>query len=59
VARRGGLSRHLQARGVSKVILTAPGKGALKNIVHGVNHADISADRIITAASARPTRSRC
>jgi glyceraldehyde 3-phosphate dehydrogenase len=47
-----GLSRHLQARGVSKVILTAPGKGALKNIVHGVNHADISADdRIITAAS--------
>ena len=47
-----GLSRHLQARGVSKVILTAPGKGALKNIVYGVNHADISADdRIITAAS--------
>jgi len=47
-----GLSRHLQARGVSKVILTAPGKGALKNIVYGVNHGDISeADRIITAAS--------
>jgi glyceraldehyde 3-phosphate dehydrogenase len=47
-----GLSRHLQAKGVSKVILTAPGKGALKNIVYGVNHGDISeADRIITAAS--------
>ncbi len=47
-----GLSRHLQAKGVSKVILTAPGKGALKNIVHGVNHDDISADdRIISAAS--------
>jgi len=47
-----GLSRHLQARGVSKVILTAPGKGALKNIVYGVNHDDISDDdRIITAAS--------
>jgi glyceraldehyde 3-phosphate dehydrogenase len=47
-----GLSRHLQAKGVSKVILTAPGKGALKNIVHGVNHDIITADdRIITAAS--------
>jgi len=47
-----GLSRHLQARGASKVILTAPGKGALKNIVYGVNHAEITADdTIVTAAS--------
>jgi len=47
-----GLSRHLQARGASRVILTAPGKGALKNIVYGVNHANISRDdSIITAAS--------
>lgn len=47
-----GLSRHLQAKGVSKVILTAPGKGKLKNIVFGVNHDDIAAeDKIITAAS--------
>jgi glyceraldehyde 3-phosphate dehydrogenase len=37
---------------VSRVLLTAPGKGALKNIVHGINHGDILAsDRIITAAS--------
>src|SRR4051794_7834889 len=33
-----GLSQHLQCRGVSRVVLTAPGKGGLKNIVHGVNH---------------------
>jgi len=31
------LSRHLQSKGVSKVLLTAPGKG-VPNIVHGVNH---------------------
>ena len=47
-----GLGQHLKATGVSKVLLTAPGKGGLKNIVHGVNHADIAeADRIVTAAS--------
>src|SRR5699024_10438423 len=28
---REGLSQHLQAKGVSKVVLTAPGKGDLKN----------------------------
>ena len=31
------LSRHLSAKGVSKVLLTAPGKG-IPNIVYGVNH---------------------
>ena len=31
------LSRHLIAKGVSKVLLTAPGQG-IPNIVHGVNH---------------------
>src|SRR5690606_34164511 len=34
---REGLSQHLQCKGVERVILTAPGKGDLKNIVHGVN----------------------
>lgn len=33
------LSRHMKAKGVSKVLLTAPGKG-VPNIVHGVNHLD-------------------
>ncbi len=47
-----GLSQHLRSIGVAKVLLTAPGKGTLKNIVHGINHGTIGADdRIITAAS--------
>ncbi|MCC9204465.1 glyceraldehyde-3-phosphate dehydrogenase [Arthrobacter sp. zg-Y769] len=47
-----GLSQHLAAKGVSRVLLTAPGKGSLKNIVHGINHGSITdEDRIVTAAS--------
>jgi glyceraldehyde 3-phosphate dehydrogenase len=47
-----GLSEHLKAKGASKVLLTAPGKGNIKNIVHGVNHSDISPeDTILSAAS--------
>ncbi|PKM21516.1 MAG: glyceraldehyde-3-phosphate dehydrogenase [Gammaproteobacteria bacterium HGW-Gammaproteobacteria-14] len=47
-----GLSQHLQCPGIGRVILTAPGKGAMKNIVHGVNNDTISAeDAIISAAS--------
>ncbi|MFC4699651.1 glyceraldehyde-3-phosphate dehydrogenase [Glaciecola siphonariae] len=49
---RDGLSEHLKAKGVAKVLLTAPGKGDIKNIVHGVNHGDIdSTDTILSAAS--------
>lgn len=39
------LSRHLQAKGASKVLLTAPGKG-VPNIVHGVNHLENNPDEI-------------
>ncbi len=47
-----GLKQHLQCPGISRVILTAPGKGDLKNIVHGVNNDIITdADAIISAAS--------
>ncbi len=35
---RAGLSRHLQSPGIAKVILTAPGKGDIPNIVSGVNN---------------------
>src|SRR4029079_8577398 len=36
----------------SRVLLTAPGKGDLKNIVHGINHGVITdSDKIVTAAS--------
>lgn len=46
------LSRHLQAKGASKVLLTAPGKG-VPNIVHGVNHKEYNPDEvdIFSAAS--------
>lgn len=46
------LGKHLQSKGVSKALLTAPGKGTLKNIVAGVNCSDIDPeDRLISAAS--------
>ncbi|AEI09336.1 glyceraldehyde 3-phosphate dehydrogenase [Corynebacterium resistens DSM 45100] len=49
---RDGLSQHLQSKGVSKVLLTAPGKGDIKNIVYGINHGDIAEDdNILSAAS--------
>ncbi|WGK64918.1 glyceraldehyde-3-phosphate dehydrogenase [Croceiramulus getboli] len=46
------LSRHLIAKGVDKVLLTAPGKG-IPNIVHGVNHEEHHPDKvqIFSAAS--------
>lgn len=47
-----GLSEHLKCPGAAKVLLTAPGKGSIKNIVSGVNGRDIeSTDTIIAAAS--------
>lgn len=47
-----GLGQHLSSPGIEKVLLTAPGKGALKNIVFGINNGAVTAeDRIITAAS--------
>ncbi len=47
-----GLGQHLKCPGVARVILTAPGKGEIKNIVHGINHQLITADdKILSAAS--------
>ena len=47
-----GLSQHLQCKGVARVLLTAPGKNKLKNIVHGINHGTIDdTDQIVSAAS--------
>jgi len=47
------LSRHLKAKGISKVLLTAPAKGDVPNVVHGVNHetVDIKNTQIFSAAS--------
>lgn len=47
-----GLSQHAQCNGITQVLLTAPGKGDLKNIVYGVNdHMITKDDVILTAAS--------
>ena len=46
------LSQHLNCNGVKKVLLTAPGKGGIKNIVHGINNSVMdSNDAILGAAS--------
>jgi len=47
-----GLGRHMQAKGIAKVLLTAPGKG-VPNIVYGVNQFDYNPDKvsIFSAAS--------
>ncbi len=49
---KSSLSRHLKAKGASRVLLTAPGK-EVPNVVHGVNHKayDPDATKIYSAAS--------
>jgi glyceraldehyde 3-phosphate dehydrogenase len=48
---REGLSQHLRP-GIDKVVLTAPGKGDVPNIVHGVNHDTVKPDeQILSCAS--------
>jgi glyceraldehyde 3-phosphate dehydrogenase len=50
---RENLSRHLKAKGAGKVLLTAPGKGDIPNIVYGVNQHMVSVDdeNVFSAAS--------
>lgn len=50
---RANLERHLKAKGVSKVLLTAPGKGDIPNVVYGVNQNSLNLDqeKIFSAAS--------
>lgn len=49
---RDGLSGHLQ-KGAGQVLLTAPAKGGVPNIVYGVNHepVDLDQETIYSAAS--------
>jgi len=53
--KREDLSRHLKAKGVKKVMLTAPAKGDVPNIVFGVNHddgtVDFNTETVYSAAS--------
>jgi glyceraldehyde 3-phosphate dehydrogenase len=49
---REGLGRHLKATGIAKVVLTAPGKGDIPNVVAGVNDELIrTEERLLSAAS--------
>ncbi len=52
---RANLSRHLKAPGVGMVLLTAPGKGDIPNIVYGVNQETCllgnDGEKIFSAAS--------
>ncbi|KFZ38431.1 glyceraldehyde-3-phosphate dehydrogenase [Shewanella mangrovi] len=50
-----GLGQHLQCPGAAKVLLTAPAKGAIKNIVYGVNDSDITEEDIIVSAASCTT----
>ncbi len=46
------LGQHLKSKGIGKVLLTAPGKGSIKNIVYGINNQEVSPDdNILSAAS--------
>ncbi|MFK8044436.1 MAG: glyceraldehyde-3-phosphate dehydrogenase [Crocinitomicaceae bacterium] len=49
---REALGRHTKAKGVDKVLLTAPGK-EIPNVVYGINHSDLDleGENIFSAAS--------
>ena len=47
-----GMSEHLKSKGTKRVVLTAPGKGSVKNIVSGLNTRDITdEDHVLAAGS--------
>ncbi|MCK4678473.1 MAG: glyceraldehyde-3-phosphate dehydrogenase [Bacteroidales bacterium] len=50
---RDSLGRHLKAKGIGQVLLTAPAKGDVPNIVYGVNHRglELEKEKIFSAAS--------
>lgn len=50
---REDLMNHLQAKGASQVMLTAPVGGDVENVVYGINHetVDIQNEKIFSAAS--------
>lgn len=50
---REDLGQHLQAKGASQVLLTAPASGDIVNVVYGVNENDLGdvTDNIFSAAS--------
>jgi glyceraldehyde 3-phosphate dehydrogenase len=52
---RDGLGKHLKAKGITKVILTAPGKGDIPNVVAGINDELITAEETLFSAASCTT----
>jgi len=52
---REGLGRHIKTKGASQVLLTAPGKGDIPNVVYGVNNELLEADEAILSAASCTT----
>ncbi len=52
---REGLGKHLKPAGTSHVLLTAPGKGDIPNIVYGVNHETLDSEEAILSAASCTT----
>ncbi|MCP5161872.1 MAG: glyceraldehyde-3-phosphate dehydrogenase [Hahellaceae bacterium] len=50
-----GLALHLKSKGAARVLLTAPGKGNIKNIVYGINNNMITSDDTILSAASCTT----
>ena len=56
---RETLAEHAKCPGISKVVLTAPGKGDVPNIVVGVNSDNIDMDETVYAAASCTTNAVC
>lgn len=52
---QAGLTQHLEAKGVARVLLTAPGKSPLKNVVFGINEKEIKSHDLIASAASCTT----
>ena len=53
---REGLKQHLESKGIEKVLLTAPGKGDVPNIVFGINHRGFDQKETIFSAASCTTK---
>ena len=52
---REGLGKHIQCKGASQVLLTAPGKGDIPNVVYGVNNELLDSEEAILSAASCTT----
>jgi glyceraldehyde 3-phosphate dehydrogenase len=52
---REGLGKHLKAKGIAKVVLTAPGKGDIPNVVAGINDELITEQELLFSAASCTT----